>query len=126
MCAHQKRDILLLVDGSASVGWQDMKTVKQFLHKLVMELNVGRDKNHVALAQFSEQEKTKPEFGFDRYYQARKISRAIHKMVYHAGQKTMLGHALEMADRTVRRIFPITKKRAVGSIYKLCKKFQRI
>ncbi|XP_028415968.1 collagen alpha-1(XII) chain-like [Dendronephthya gigantea] len=100
-CAHQKRDILLLVDGSASVGWQDVRTVKKFLQKLVMELNVGEDSNRVALTQFSEQGKTKTEFGFDRYYQARKISRAIHKMVYHAGKRTMLGHALELADSSI-------------------------
>ena len=100
-CAHEKRDIVLIVDGSASVGYRNVKKVKRFLQKLVLELNVGKDYNRLALVQFSEKDKTSVEFGFDRYYEARKIVRAISKMHYHSGQMTMTGHALALAHDKV-------------------------
>ncbi|CAB4000278.1 Hypothetical predicted protein [Paramuricea clavata] len=97
-CAHQKRDILMVVDGSSSVGHRNIKKVKAFLQKLVLELHVGKENNRVALMQFSEKAKTKPEFGFDRFYEPRQIGRAISKMAYHAGLKTMTGYALGLAN----------------------------
>ena len=100
-CAHQQRDILLLVDGSTSVKKKNFKKVKRFLQKLVQELNVGTNTNRVALIQFSEKVKTKTEFGFDRYYEPRKISLAISKMAYHSGQRTMTGNALRLANEKV-------------------------
>ena len=98
VCAHQDLDILLIVDGSTSVKRQNFKKVRRFLQKLVMELNVGENNNRIALIQFSEETKTKVEFGFDRYYDARKIGRAINKMAYQSGQMTMTGHALGLAN----------------------------
>ena len=100
-CENQKLDILLLVDGSTSVKRQNIKKVRRFLPKLVLELNVGRSNNHVALIQFSEKAKTKVEFGFNRYYEAGKIGRAIKRMTYQSGRKTMTGHALGLANDQV-------------------------
>jgi uncharacterized protein YegL len=95
----------MVVDGSSSVGHRNIKKVKAFLQKLVLELHVGKENNRVALMQFSEKAKTKPEFGFDRYYEPRKIGRAISKMAYHAGKKTMTGYALGLANDMVWKIF---------------------
>ena len=102
VCAHQNLDILLIVDGSTSVKRQNFKKVRRFLQKLVMELNVGKNNNRIALIQFSEETETKVEFGFDRYYEARKIGRAINKMAYQSGRKTMTGQALGLANDQVR------------------------
>jgi uncharacterized protein YegL len=92
---------LLLVDGSTSVKSTNFQKVRIFLQKLVLELNVGEKNNHVALIQFSEEAKTKVEFGFDRYYEAGKIGGAINDTEYQSGQKTMTGHALGLANDQV-------------------------
>ena len=66
-----------------------------------MELNVGERNNRVGLIQFSEQDMTRVEFEFNRYYEARKIGRAINRMPYQSGQKTMTGDALGLANDQV-------------------------
>lgn len=78
-----------------------MKKVKRFLKKLVMELNIGKSRNHIGLLQFSEVSKTRLEFYLDQYYDTKKIRRAIRKMNYESGLQTMIGHALGMADKKV-------------------------
>ena len=65
------------------------------------ELRVGKRKNHVALVQFSQEDVTRVEFGFDRYYETKRASRAINKMPYYAGKMTMTGYALSLANDKV-------------------------
>lgn len=103
-CAHEKRDVLLIVDGSASVGYRNLRKVKKFLQKLVLELHIGKHYNRLGLVQFSEENRTRVEFGFNQYDDARKIGRAISKMPYHAGKKTMTGHALGLANDKVYQL----------------------
>lgn len=100
-CAHKQRDILLLVDGSASVGYENMKIVKTFLKRLVSKLHISIHTNRVSLIQFSSLEKTKKEFSFDRSENVNQAHEGIGNMTFHAGQRTMLGNALEMANNEV-------------------------
>lgn len=100
-CSHQKRDVLLVVDGSASVGYMNMRIVKKFLKNLVLELHIGKRRNHIGLVQFSEAAKTDVEFHFNQYYDARKTGRAISRMEFHSGKKTEIGHALGMAHEQI-------------------------
>lgn len=67
-----------------------------------MKLNIGKHMNHIALMQFSETSLTRPEFVFDRFYDAKKIGGAIEMMKYHAGKKTMTGYSLGLAKDEVR------------------------
>ena len=89
------------MDGSASVGYRNLKKVKKLLQKLVLELHIGKHYNRLGLVQFSEVNLTRVEFGFNQYHEARKINRAISKMSYHAGVMTMTGHALGLANDKV-------------------------
>ena len=92
---------MLIVDGSASVKATNMDKVKVFLKELVLELNIGKRRNHIGLIQFSEAIKTRPEFHFNQYYDAERVGQAITKMEYHSGLQTMTGYALAMANNTV-------------------------
>ena len=100
-CAHEKRDILMIVDGSASVGRDNIKEVKKFLQRLAAKLHVGKHNNHLALVQFSEAAKTHAHFGLDQYYDPKKIGQVIDTMEYHAGLRTMTGYALALANQKV-------------------------
>ena len=89
-------DVLLLVDGSASITIRHFKQVRKFLKNLVSRFNVSEDGTNVALLQFSSPWVTKIEFDLDKYNNAADIKKHISSMKYQRG-KTFLGDALRKA-----------------------------
>lgn len=89
-------DVLLLVDGSASITIRHFQQVRKFLKDLVSRFNVSEDGTNVALLQFSSPWETKIEFDLDKYKNAVDIKKHISSMKYQRG-KTFLGDALRKA-----------------------------
>lgn len=48
-----RADVVFLLDSSGSVGHVDFRRVKQFVHNLVSDLQIGRDKTRIGLVTYS-------------------------------------------------------------------------
>lgn len=97
-------DVLLMVDGSASITTPHFRKVRRFLKELVSRFNVSTDGTHVGLLQFSSPWYTKIEFDLDRYKNVSGIKKHISTMKYQRG-KTYLGDALRRARVQVVCVF---------------------
>lgn len=100
-CAQGAIDLFLLVDGSRSINRNNFRIVKKFLKKLVSEFDIGVNGTHVGMIQFSDEESFSYEFGFNVPYDTRGAKRAIKRMKYKAGTKTLTGDALRTVNEQV-------------------------
>jgi uncharacterized protein YegL len=50
-----RADIIFLLDSSGSVGHADFRSVKEFVHRMVGDLQIGKDKTRVGLVTYSSQ-----------------------------------------------------------------------
>ncbi|XP_015723570.1 collagen alpha-3(VI) chain isoform X6 [Coturnix japonica] len=97
--SESKKDILFLIDGSANL-LGSFPAVRDFIHKVISDLNVGPDATRVAVAQFSDNIQT--EFDFAELPSKQDMLLKVKRMRLKTGKQLNIGVALEEA---VRRLF---------------------
>ncbi|CAO2625419.1 Collagen alpha-3(VI) chain [Lemmus lemmus] len=93
-----QRDILFLFDGSANVAGQ-FPTIRDFLYKIIEELDVKPDGTRVAIAQFSDD--VRLESGFNEHQSKAEILNLVKKMKIKTGRALNLGYALDFAQSNI-------------------------
>uniref|UniRef100_A0A8D2MY24 Collagen alpha-3(VI) chain n=1 Tax=Zonotrichia albicollis TaxID=44394 RepID=A0A8D2MY24_ZONAL len=96
---ESKKDVLFLIDGSANL-LGIFPAVRDFVHKVISDLNVGPDATRVAVAQFSDT--IQIEFDFDEYSSKQDMLTKVKRMKIKTGKQLNIGAAL---DEAVRRLF---------------------
>ncbi|XP_010123897.1 PREDICTED: collagen alpha-3(VI) chain, partial [Chlamydotis macqueenii] len=96
---ESKKDILFLIDGSANL-LGSFPAVRDFVHKVISELNVGPDATRVAVAQFSDN--IQVEFDFAELPSKQDMLLKVKRMKIKTGKQLNIGAAL---DETIRRLF---------------------
>ncbi|TFK05201.1 T-box transcription factor TBX15 [Platysternon megacephalum] len=84
-------DIVLLVDGSWSIGRSNFKLVREFLSTLVSPFNIARDKIRIGLSQYSSDPRT--EWNLNTYVTRDEVLEAVRNLRYKGGN-TFTGLAL--------------------------------
>ncbi|XP_069504838.1 collagen alpha-4(VI) chain-like isoform X2 [Ambystoma mexicanum] len=93
-CKNLKADVLFLVDGSASINPDDFTKMKDFMEIMVRQSDVGPDKVHFGLIQFSSRQQE--EFPLNKYSRKADITAAIFRS-QQLQEGTMTGAALTFA-----------------------------
>uniref|UniRef100_A0A672SBT5 Collagen alpha-1(XII) chain n=1 Tax=Sinocyclocheilus grahami TaxID=75366 RepID=A0A672SBT5_SINGR len=86
-----KADIVLLVDGSWSIGRLNFKTIRTFIGRMVGVFDIGPDKVQIGLAQYSGDPKT--EWHLNAHATRESLQEAVTNLPYKGGN-TMTGMAL--------------------------------
>uniref|UniRef100_A0A8C2CLA4 Collagen alpha-1(XII) chain n=1 Tax=Cyprinus carpio TaxID=7962 RepID=A0A8C2CLA4_CYPCA len=86
-----KADIVLLVDGSWSIGRLNFKTIRTFIGRMVGVFDIGPDKVQIGLAQYSGDPKT--EWHLNAHATRESLQEAVANLPYKGGN-TMTGMAL--------------------------------
>uniref|UniRef100_A0A8C4SDK7 Collagen alpha-1(XX) chain n=1 Tax=Erpetoichthys calabaricus TaxID=27687 RepID=A0A8C4SDK7_ERPCA len=84
-------DIVILVDGSWSIGRSNFKRVREFLENLMMSFNIGWHKTRIALTQYSGDPRT--EWNLNNFSSNAEIQTAVRNFRYKGGN-TFTGLAL--------------------------------
>uniref|UniRef100_A0A8V0ZLA0 Collagen alpha-1(XX) chain n=1 Tax=Gallus gallus TaxID=9031 RepID=A0A8V0ZLA0_CHICK len=84
-------DIVLLVDGSWSIGRSNFKLIKEFLSALISPFNIAQDKIRVGLSQYSSDPRT--EWDLSAYATRDQVLEAVRNLRYKGGN-TFTGLAL--------------------------------
>ncbi|PNJ34997.1 LOW QUALITY PROTEIN: COL6A3 isoform 7 [Pongo abelii] len=95
---ESKRDILFLFDGSANLVGQ-FPVVRDFLYKIIDELDVKPDGTRIAVAQYSDD--VKVESRFDEHQSKPEILNLVKRMKIKTGKALNLGYALDYAQRYI-------------------------
>ncbi|NWV80948.1 CO6A3 protein, partial [Dasyornis broadbenti] len=96
---ESKKDVLFLIDGSANL-LGSFPAVRDFVHKVISDLNVGQDATRVAVAQFSDT--IQVEFDFAEYTSKQDMLVKVKRMKIKTGKQLNIGAAL---DEAIRRLF---------------------
>ncbi|OWK53741.1 Collagen alpha-3(VI) chain [Lonchura striata] len=96
---ESKKDVLFLIDGSANL-LGSFPAVRDFVHKVISDLNVGSDATRVAVAQFSDT--IQVEFDFNEYSSKQDMLVKVKRMKIKTGKQLNIGAAL---DEAIRRLF---------------------
>ncbi|XP_068803889.1 collagen alpha-3(VI) chain [Struthio camelus] len=96
---ESKKDILFLIDGSANL-LGSFPAVRDFVHKVISDLNVGPDATRVAVAQFSDT--IQVEFDFTELPSKQDMLLKVKRMKIKTGKQLNIGAAL---DEVIRRLF---------------------
>ncbi|CAI9570965.1 unnamed protein product, partial [Staurois parvus] len=97
-CGASAIDLVFLIDGSKSVRPENFELVKQFINQVVESLDVGNNKAHVGVVQYSSS--VRQEFPLGRYNSKKDIKTAVKKMAY-MEKGTMTGQAIKyLIDNT--------------------------
>nr|CAB3232764.1 collagen alpha-6(VI) chain-like [Phallusia mammillata] len=91
-CASQEVDIHFLVDGSESIGIENLNKVKTWMKNIVNSFDLGEYTTRVALTQYSSD--IRAEFSFSEHATKREIAHAIDQMTLMGGP-TFTGQALD-------------------------------
>ncbi|XP_041832449.1 collagen alpha-1(XII) chain isoform X2 [Melanotaenia boesemani] len=86
-----KADIVLLVDGSWSIGRINFKTIRNFIGRMVSVFDIGVDRVQIGLAQYSGDPKT--EWHLNAHPTKESLMNAVANLPYKGGN-TMTGMAL--------------------------------
>ncbi|XP_064289602.1 collagen alpha-3(VI) chain isoform X6 [Passer domesticus] len=97
--SESKKDVLFLIDGSANL-LGSFPAVRDFVHKVISDLNVGSDATRVAVAQFSDT--IQVEFDFAEYSSKQDMLVKVKRMKIKTGKQLNIGAAL---DEAIRRLF---------------------
>uniref|UniRef100_A0A8D2LYC8 Collagen alpha-1(XII) chain n=1 Tax=Varanus komodoensis TaxID=61221 RepID=A0A8D2LYC8_VARKO len=89
-------DIVLLVDGSWSIGRPNFKTVRSFIARIVEVFDIGPDKVQIALAQYSGDPRT--EWHLNAHKTKQSLLDAVANLPYKGGN-TLTGMALNFILR---------------------------
>ncbi|XP_054701975.1 collagen alpha-1(XX) chain isoform X5 [Grus americana] len=84
-------DIILLVDGSWSIGRNNFKLIKEFLSNLISPFSIAQDKIRVGLSQYSSDPRT--EWDLSAYSTRDQVLEAVRNLRYKGGN-TFTGLAL--------------------------------
>ncbi|XP_075624813.1 collagen alpha-1(XX) chain isoform X4 [Balearica regulorum gibbericeps] len=84
-------DIILLVDGSWSIGRSNFKLIKEFLSNLISPFSIAQDKIRVGLSQYSSDPRT--EWDLSAYSTRDQVLEAVRNLRYKGGN-TFTGLAL--------------------------------
>ncbi|XP_036623350.1 collagen alpha-3(VI) chain isoform X1 [Trichosurus vulpecula] len=95
---ENKRDILFLFDGSANLVGQ-FPAVRDFLYKIIDELDVKPDGTRVAVAQYSDN--VKIESRFSEHQNKGEILNVVKRMKIKTGKPLNMGYALDLAQRDI-------------------------
>uniref|UniRef100_A0A8C9ZNQ8 Collagen alpha-1(XII) chain n=1 Tax=Sander lucioperca TaxID=283035 RepID=A0A8C9ZNQ8_SANLU len=87
-----KADLVLLVDGSWSIGRINFKTIRNFIARMVSVFDIGPDRVQIGLAQYSGDPKT--EWHLNAHLTKESLLEAIANLPYKGGN-TMTGMALK-------------------------------
>ncbi|XP_009873379.1 PREDICTED: collagen alpha-3(VI) chain [Apaloderma vittatum] len=96
---ESKKDILFLIDGSANL-LGSFPAVRDLIHKVISDLNVGPDATRVAVAQFSDT--IQVEFDFAELPSKQDMLVKVKRMKIKTGKQLNIGAAL---DEAIRRLF---------------------
>ncbi|XP_008584327.1 PREDICTED: collagen alpha-3(VI) chain [Galeopterus variegatus] len=95
---ESKRDILFLFDGSANLVGQ-FPAVRDFLYKIIDELDVKPDGTRIAVAQYSDD--VRVESRFNEHQTKPEILNLVKRMKIKTGKALNLGYALDYAQRYI-------------------------
>lgn len=84
-------DVVLLVDGSYSIGLQNFAKVRAFLEVLVNSFDIGPNKIQISLVQYSRD--TYTEFALNTHHDINAVVRAVRTFPYRGGS-TNTGRAM--------------------------------
>lgn len=93
-----KRDVVFLIDGSQYAA-PEFRSVREFIERLVNNLNVGSDTTRVALIQFSEDPKV--EFLLNAYSTKDEVQDALRDLRPKGGRQVNVGYALEYVAKNI-------------------------
>jgi len=93
-----KTDLIILIDGSWSVGPSNFKIMQTFLIDLVNAFNIGFDSVLIGIAQYSDDPRT--EFNLNEHITSEALVRAINNMPYKGGN-TATGRAIDYVTDTM-------------------------
>ncbi|XP_077169911.1 collagen alpha-3(VI) chain [Paroedura picta] len=96
--AESKKDVLFLTDGSSNIAGQ-FPAVREFLSRVISELDVKPDGTRVAVAQFSDN--VQVEFNFEEIPSKSETIQKVKKMKIKTGRQLNIGAALEYALREI-------------------------
>ncbi|XP_029462348.1 collagen alpha-3(VI) chain isoform X2 [Rhinatrema bivittatum] len=90
-----QRDIIFLLDGSVNVGNANAPFVRNFLVSLINNLDVGKDKIRIGVAQYSDTPKT--EFLLDAFSDKSDVLARVGQLRLKGGTALNIGAALQFA-----------------------------
>lgn len=96
--AVMQKDIVFLIDGTLGMG-KAFPLVRQFLIKVLQELDIGPDKDQVAVVQYSSDAQT--EFAFNTYTSKAEVLAAATQIRRKTGRVLNTGGALEYVSRNI-------------------------
>ena len=76
-------DLVFLLDGSGSVGWDNFQKEKEFVKKVVDFFNIGRTGTHIGVVQYSTN--TVAEFNLVTYFTKSEMKQAVDRIPYQSG-----------------------------------------
>nr|XP_023679600.1 collagen alpha-3(VI) chain isoform X4 [Paramormyrops kingsleyae] len=92
-----KRDIIFLVDGSDNVGATGLVHIRDFILKLVQNINIQPSEVRVAVVQYSDKQKT--EFSLNTHNNKDAVISAIKRLRQLGGRSANLAEAIEYVIR---------------------------
>ncbi|XP_041056882.1 collagen alpha-3(VI) chain isoform X1 [Carcharodon carcharias] len=93
-----KRDVVFLIDGSYNVG-SFFYLIRDFLINLIPNFNIAKDKDQVALVQYSDNARI--EFPLNAYTSKEQVLAATRKLRLKGGRGLKTGFALDFVRRNV-------------------------
>ncbi|KAM9123899.1 collagen alpha-3(VI) chain isoform 1-T1 [Pangshura tecta] len=93
-----KQDILFMIDGSSNLAGQ-FPLVRDFVHKIISQLDVKPDAVRVSVAQYSDN--VQVEFTFDEVPSKQEILQKVKRMKIKTGKQLNTGAALDYAVRNL-------------------------
>uniref|UniRef100_A0A8C3HWC6 Collagen type VI alpha 3 chain n=1 Tax=Chrysemys picta bellii TaxID=8478 RepID=A0A8C3HWC6_CHRPI len=94
---QNKRDIIFLLDGSLNVG--NFPLVRDFVHKIISQLNVKPNAIRVSVAQYSDN--VQVEFTFDQIPSKQETLQKVKRMKIKTGRQLNVGAALDYAVKNL-------------------------
>lgn len=113
-CDEIDADIVIVLDGSSSVGPRNFTTVKKFMTDIVKKFEVkpGAKGVRVALHQYSSYHKQKKEFGLEEYDTTEGVVGAINKIQWLTGDTHTARALTQVRDNIIRPAHKANKSRA--------------
>ncbi|MBN3324275.1 CO6A3 protein, partial [Atractosteus spatula] len=93
-----KKDIVFLIDGSDSVGADGIAHIRDFILKVLRQLDIASDKIRIAVVQYSSRQNT--EFSLNTFSRKNDVISAVRKLRPIGGPTANLAKALDYVIRT--------------------------